>query len=68
MYFLIFQIIPFNFFSNFVVLNFENSLTFQIEKFQIWLFFKSVNYSNLENGEFFTLEVLKIFELDIFGI
>ena len=35
MYFLIFQIIKFNFFSNFVVLNFENSLIFQIEQFRI---------------------------------
>ena len=50
MYFLIFQIIRYNFFSNFVVLNFETSLIFQIQQFRIWLFMKSVNYSNLENG------------------
>ena len=39
------------FLKKFSVLNFENSLTFKIKRFRIFdHFFKSVNYSNLENG------------------
>ena len=38
MYYLISQIITFNFFSNFIVLNFGNSLIFQIEQFRMIFF------------------------------
>ena len=35
--------------ESFKLLNFENSLIFQMEKSRIWSFSKLVNYNNLEN-------------------